>query len=154
LASDEVMILDTDYEVFVWVGTNASTFDKQQCWKTAKKYIAASGKMIENVTITQVKQGSEPRRFTMCFKKWDQERQGLGLTVEEDQVQFQSVDTVSYNDLKKLVLDENNRNRKLLQQKTQSAPSQRKETRMKKDSTGGSGWLRYYGFRMFMGDPE
>jgi len=155
LASDEVMILDTDQEVFVWIGNGASSFDKQQSWKTAKKYIAASGKLLETTTITQVKQGVEPRSFTSCFKKWDKDRQ----------------DQVSYTDLKKLVLDENNRNRRLLQQKQKEMDDnrrkneqhQQKQQRREKKSSRGSqsnkdsgsaNWLRYYGFTMFMGDPE
>ena len=40
-----------------------------------QKYIAASGKLLETTTITQVKQGVEPRNFTSCFKKWDKDRQ-------------------------------------------------------------------------------
>jgi len=158
LASDEVMILDTDQEVFVWIGTNSSSFDKQQSWKIAKKYIAASGKLLETTTITQVKQGVEPRSFTSCFKKWDKDRQGFRAVQQECDVEpVQCWDQVSYTDLKKLVHDENSRNRRLLQQKQKQVevkPREKKPSKAEKSDGGVGNWLRYYGFTMFMGDPE
>jgi len=166
LVADEVMVLDTDQEVFVWIGSNSSSFDKQQSWKTAKKYIAASGKLLETTTITQVKQGVESRSFTNCFKKWDKDRQGFrSILLECDVEPVKCWDQVSYTDLKKLVHEENNRNRRILQQKQremhdgrrkyQKKQEQQREQRVSRtDQSGSSNWLRYYGLTMFMGDPE
>lgn len=142
LQSDEVMILDTDQELFVWIGDNTSTYDKQQAWKTAKKYVAASGQVLEDTTVTQVKQGLEPQSFKYHFNSWNDN----AYAAYKSSTRYQQCwDTVSYSDLKKMVLDENRRNKQ--------GKKVEVVERKKKSSAGGS-WSRYYGLKMFMGDPE
>ena len=70
------MILDTYYEVFVWVGKDANVEEKKKALETAIEFIKTDpGKRTEDdVCIMQIKQGREPSNFKCHFLAWDDEK--------------------------------------------------------------------------------
>ena len=65
LCEDDVMILDTWYDLFVWVGTRSNAEERRRAMETAKQYVLTDPcKRDPNLSIYQVKQGHEPVIFT------------------------------------------------------------------------------------------
>uniref|UniRef100_A0A8C9TME5 Gelsolin n=1 Tax=Scleropages formosus TaxID=113540 RepID=A0A8C9TME5_SCLFO len=74
LATDDVMILDTWEQVFVWIGNEASEEEKSEAMASAARYIETDPANRDCRTpIVQVKQGFEPPTFTGWFLEWDYE---------------------------------------------------------------------------------
>ncbi|XP_078406100.1 gelsolin-like isoform X1 [Cetorhinus maximus] len=72
LATDDVMILDTWDQVFVWIGNEAQEEEKAEAPKSAKEYIESDPSNRDKRTpIAIVKQGFEPPSFTGWFLGWD-----------------------------------------------------------------------------------
>jgi hypothetical protein len=74
LVDDDVMILDTFTQVFVWIGSKATEEEKARGVEFATQYVETSAdgsRRIEDVPIIQVKAGSEPAIFTCHFHGWD-----------------------------------------------------------------------------------
>ncbi|KAM7390940.1 hypothetical protein PAMP_021668 [Pampus punctatissimus] len=74
LAPDDVMILDTWDQVFVWIGNEAHKEEKAKAAASAVKYLESdpSDRDPDTPTMT-VKQGFEPPTFTGWFLGWNQE---------------------------------------------------------------------------------
>uniref|UniRef100_A0A8C5N0J6 Scinderin n=1 Tax=Leptobrachium leishanense TaxID=445787 RepID=A0A8C5N0J6_9ANUR len=72
LAEDDVMLLDTWEQIFLWIGKDANDVEKKESLKAAKQYIETdpSGRD-KGIPITSVKQGHEPPTFTGWFLAWD-----------------------------------------------------------------------------------
>ncbi|KAK3752621.1 hypothetical protein QZH41_018816, partial [Actinostola sp. cb2023] len=85
LIEDDVMLLDTYDEVFVWIGQGANDEEKRESLRTAMDYIKSdtSGRTLDDTVILQVKQGYEPLNFTGQFQAWDSEKWSKGKTFEE-----------------------------------------------------------------------
>ncbi|XP_065668513.1 advillin isoform X2 [Hydra vulgaris] len=85
LCEDDVMLLDTYDEVFVWIGEGANFIEKKNALDGALEYIKSdkSGRTIENTNILRVKQGCEPLNFTGYFFAWDPEKWSKGMSYEE-----------------------------------------------------------------------
>uniref|UniRef100_A0A669Q600 Gelsolin n=1 Tax=Phasianus colchicus TaxID=9054 RepID=A0A669Q600_PHACC len=72
LATDDVMILDTWDQVFVWIGKDAQEEEKTEALKSAKRYIETDPASRDKRTpVTLVKQGLEPPTFSGWFLGWD-----------------------------------------------------------------------------------
>jgi hypothetical protein len=73
LIEEDVMILDTYAQVFVWVGRGANEVEKREGLKTAKEYIESdpSNRDLDSTQLLQVKQGFEPPIFTCHFLGWN-----------------------------------------------------------------------------------
>uniref|UniRef100_A0A671KBP4 Gelsolin n=1 Tax=Sinocyclocheilus anshuiensis TaxID=1608454 RepID=A0A671KBP4_9TELE len=72
LAPDDVMILDTWDQVFVWIGNEANEDEKREAVTSAAKYIESDPASRDKRTpIVTVKQGFEPPTFTGWFLGWD-----------------------------------------------------------------------------------
>lgn len=73
LVGDDVMILDSGDEVFVWVGKGANEEEKNKSIKLAEDYISTdpTDRDLNNTVIIQCKQGEEPDSFKSMFKRWD-----------------------------------------------------------------------------------
>uniref|UniRef100_A0A672P1L6 Gelsolin n=1 Tax=Sinocyclocheilus grahami TaxID=75366 RepID=A0A672P1L6_SINGR len=72
LAPDDVMILDTWDQVFVWIGNEANEDEKSEAVTSAAKYIESDPASRDKRTpIVTVKQGFEPPTFTGWFLGWD-----------------------------------------------------------------------------------
>ncbi|RDD41012.1 Advillin [Trichoplax sp. H2] len=85
LIEDDVMILDTYNQVFIWIGNGANRLEKRESLKTAVDYVKTdpSGRTPENTVMLQVKQGFEPPTFTGHFLAWDPNMWSGGKTYEE-----------------------------------------------------------------------
>ncbi|TRY88346.1 hypothetical protein DNTS_025303, partial [Danionella cerebrum] len=72
LATDDVMILDTWDQVFVWVGKDANEDEKSETLTSAAKYLESDpANRDQRTPIVTVKQGFEPPTFTGWFLGWD-----------------------------------------------------------------------------------
>ncbi|XP_063792030.1 gelsolin isoform X2 [Pseudophryne corroboree] len=72
LATDDVMLLDTWDQVFVWIGNEAQEEEKKEALSSASKYIASDPANRDKRTpIAVIKQGFEPPTFTGWFLGWD-----------------------------------------------------------------------------------
>lgn len=85
LIEDDVMILDTYREVFIWVGNGANTEEKKKSLETALEYVKTdnSGRTIEETTFLTVKQGFEPPNFTGHFLAWNPSKWSGGKSYAE-----------------------------------------------------------------------
>ncbi|KAM4719940.1 gelsolin a isoform 2-T2 [Anableps anableps] len=72
LATDDVMILDTWEQVFVWIGNEAQEEEKTEAMASAVRYIETDPANRDPRTpIVKIKQGFEPPTFTGWFLGWD-----------------------------------------------------------------------------------
>ncbi|CAI0439623.1 unnamed protein product [Linum tenue] len=73
LLTEDVLVLDTRAEVFVWVGQSVDPKEKQSAFDVAQQYIemaAALEGLSPNVPMYRVTEGNEPSFFTTYFS-WD-----------------------------------------------------------------------------------
>ncbi|KAF3848827.1 hypothetical protein F7725_015324 [Dissostichus mawsoni] len=74
LATDDVMILDSWDQVFVWIGNEAQEEEKTEAMKSAAQYIETDPANRDPRTpIVKIKQGFEPPTFSGWFLGWDHE---------------------------------------------------------------------------------
>jgi len=75
LINDDVMILDTYSEVFVWVGHDSTKEEKDQALKTALEYVkkAPDGRS-PDTPVYRVFAGAEPPNFSCHFHGWDDKK--------------------------------------------------------------------------------
>ncbi|XP_039022972.1 villin-2-like isoform X1 [Hibiscus syriacus] len=76
LLTEDILILDTHAEVFVWVGQSADTKEKQNVFEICQKYIdfaVSLDGLSPNVPLYKVSEGNEPCFFTTFFS-WDSTR--------------------------------------------------------------------------------
>uniref|UniRef100_A0A671XTT5 Scinderin like b n=1 Tax=Sparus aurata TaxID=8175 RepID=A0A671XTT5_SPAAU len=71
LATDDVMLLDTWDQIFLWVGNEANEEEKKGAPKIAKEYVDSDPSGRRGLPITTIKQGAEPPTFTGWFQAWD-----------------------------------------------------------------------------------
>ncbi|XP_067138441.1 gelsolin, cytoplasmic-like isoform X3 [Centruroides vittatus] len=73
LAEDDVMVLDSGDEIFVWIGKGASEDEKSQSLKMAEDYIRTdpTERTLDNTVIITIKQGEEPATFIAIFDEWN-----------------------------------------------------------------------------------
>lgn len=69
LEDDDVFIVDTGFDVFVWLGANASTAEKFQAMARAMAYLDMAGRP-HWLSITRVSAGSENAAFKKAFASW------------------------------------------------------------------------------------
>nr|AAH66531.1 Scinderin like b [Danio rerio] len=71
LATDDVMLLDTWDQIFLWIGNEANEVEKTGSPKIAKDYVESDPAGRCGLAITTIKQGSEPPTFTGWFHAWN-----------------------------------------------------------------------------------
>ncbi|XP_068196521.1 scinderin like b [Antennarius striatus] len=71
LATDDVMLLDTWDQIFIWVGNDANGEERTGAPKIAKDYVDSDPSGRKGLPISTIKQGSEPGMFTGWFQAWD-----------------------------------------------------------------------------------
>ncbi|XP_042353278.1 scinderin like b isoform X2 [Plectropomus leopardus] len=71
LATDDVMLLDTSDQIFLWVGNEANAEERKGAPKIAKEYVDSDPSGRRGLPITTIKQGAEPPTFTGWFQAWD-----------------------------------------------------------------------------------
>ena len=76
LIAEDIMLLDTYDEVFVWIGSGANATEKKLAVETAAAYVtnAPDHRKGEDTPIVVVKQGFEPKIFTAHFPGWNAEK--------------------------------------------------------------------------------
>nr|XP_018632974.1 villin-2 isoform X2 [Nicotiana tomentosiformis] len=73
LLTEDVLLLDTHAEVFVWVGQSSDPKEKQSSFEVGQKYIEMAASLeglSPNVPLYKVMEGNEPCFFTTFFS-WD-----------------------------------------------------------------------------------
>uniref|UniRef100_A0A8C8GHB1 Gelsolin-like domain-containing protein n=1 Tax=Oncorhynchus tshawytscha TaxID=74940 RepID=A0A8C8GHB1_ONCTS len=71
LATDDVMLLDTWDQIFLWIGNEANAEERTGAPKIAKDYVDSDPSGRRGLSITTIKQGAEPPTFTGWFQAWD-----------------------------------------------------------------------------------
>ncbi|KAH0692782.1 hypothetical protein KY285_019879 [Solanum tuberosum] len=73
LLTEDVLLLDTHAEVFVWVGQSADSKEKQSAFEVGQKYVEMAASLeglSPNVPLYKITEGNEPCFFTTFFS-WD-----------------------------------------------------------------------------------
>ncbi|KAN0025593.1 hypothetical protein ACTFIU_002032 [Dictyostelium citrinum] len=71
LDSDDVMILDNQKQIFVWVGKESSDTEKLMANETALDYIMNAPTHRRDDPIFTIQEGFEPHEFTFNFHAWE-----------------------------------------------------------------------------------
>ncbi|XP_074478507.1 villin-1 isoform X3 [Sebastes fasciatus] len=72
LDEEDVMLLDTWEEIFLWVGNSANQYETKEAWNSTQEYLRTHPAGRDPDTpIVFVKQGYEPPTFTGWFNAWD-----------------------------------------------------------------------------------
>jgi len=74
LDEDDVMVVDSIEEIFVWVGKGATDEEKKVVHKKLGEFLKRHYR--EDAVVITVKQGEEPDTFTSVFPSWDSALQG------------------------------------------------------------------------------
>lgn len=84
LDTDDVMLLDTYHEVFLWIGKDSNKLERESALTAAVEYLTYDpcGRDQDTPIIT-IKQGCEPPTFTGWFAAWDVELWSGGKTYDE-----------------------------------------------------------------------
>nr|XP_020662004.1 villin-like protein [Pogona vitticeps]XP_020662005.1 villin-like protein [Pogona vitticeps] len=96
LDEDDVMLLDTWEEIFLWLGKSANSYEKTESIASAKEYLKTHPAGRDVATpIIMVKQGHEPLNFTGWFAAWDPYKWSDGMTYEEMKRSLGNVSAIS-----------------------------------------------------------
>ncbi|XP_073332663.1 scinderin like a [Pagrus major] len=71
LLPDDVMILDTWAQIFVWIGKEANETEKTGSGKIVQDYVESDPAGRRGIPISTIKQEEEPLNFTGWFHAWD-----------------------------------------------------------------------------------
>lgn len=84
LIEDDVMLLDTWDQIFLWIGREANDIEKKEALVTSQEYLRThpSGRDLET-PILILKQGFEPPTFTGWFLAWDPQKWSGGKSYEQ-----------------------------------------------------------------------
>ncbi|KAK2849853.1 hypothetical protein Q7C36_008636 [Tachysurus vachellii] len=84
LDEDDIMLLDTWDEIFLWIGKRSNDKEKKDSVITAQEYLKSHPAVRDSDTpIIVVKQGFEPPTFTGWFLAWDPHMWSGGKSYEE-----------------------------------------------------------------------
>jgi hypothetical protein len=72
LCNDDVMLLDTFKEVYIWIGGGSNDKERSSAMEIAKSYVeTATDGRAKDIPIVRIVAGSEPPMFTQHFRGWD-----------------------------------------------------------------------------------
>ncbi|XP_042608317.1 advillin isoform X3 [Cyprinus carpio] len=98
LDEDDVMLLDTWEEIFLWIGNSANQYETQESYSSAVDYLKTHPAGRDPGTpITTVKQGYEPPTFTGWFNAWDAHKWSGGLSYEEMKSKLGDISQITVN---------------------------------------------------------
>lgn len=84
LSEDDVMLLDTWDQIFLWVGNEANEVERKEAVVTSQEYLRTHpGSRDPETPIVLIKQGYEPPTFTGWFTAWDPSKWSGQKTYEE-----------------------------------------------------------------------
>ncbi|NXO09362.1 VILI protein, partial [Oriolus oriolus] len=96
LDEDDVMLLDTWEEIFLWVGKASNAQERNEAIASAKEYLKTHPAGRDLATpIILVKQGYEPLNFTGWFNAWDRYKWSDGKSYEEMKNSLGDVSAIS-----------------------------------------------------------
>lgn len=75
LNEDDVMVLDSGDEVYIWVGQGADDVEKEKGFAMAENYIKSdpTERSLDNTVMVRIKHNEEPAAFTSIFPSWNPE---------------------------------------------------------------------------------
>ncbi|XP_059390518.1 advillin-like isoform X1 [Carassius carassius] len=98
LDEDDVMLLDTWEEIFLWIGNSANQYETQESYSSAVEYLKTHPAGRDPGTpISTVKQGHEPPTFTGWFNAWDAHKWSGGLSYEEMKSKMGDISQITVN---------------------------------------------------------
>ncbi|KAJ8260187.1 hypothetical protein GJAV_G00178080 [Gymnothorax javanicus] len=84
LSEDDVMLLDTWDQIFLWIGKEAREEERKEAVTTSQEYLSTHpGARDPDTPIIIIKQGFEPPTFTGWFTAWDSSKWSEGKTYEQ-----------------------------------------------------------------------
>ncbi|XP_030274770.1 advillin [Sparus aurata] len=84
LNEDDVMLLDTWDQVFLWIGKEANEVERKEAMVTSHEYLRTHpGDRDPDTPTVLIKQGFEPPTFTGWFTAWDPSKWSGGKSYEE-----------------------------------------------------------------------
>ncbi|XP_073731888.1 advillin isoform X1 [Misgurnus anguillicaudatus] len=84
LREDDVMLLDTWDQIFLWIGNEANEVERRESVTICQEYLRTHPGMRDPDTpVMLVKQGFEPPTFTGWFMAWDPSKWSDGKTYEQ-----------------------------------------------------------------------
>ncbi|XP_068171061.1 advillin isoform X2 [Antennarius striatus] len=84
LSEDDVMLLDTWDQVFLWIGKDANEVERTEAVVTSQEYLRTHpGDRDPETPIMLIKQGFEPPTFTGFFVAWDASKWSGGKSYED-----------------------------------------------------------------------
>ncbi|KAJ4925357.1 hypothetical protein JOQ06_018089 [Pogonophryne albipinna] len=84
LDEEDVMLLDTWEEIFLWIGNSANQYETKEAWNSAQDYLRTHpADRDPDTPVLFVKQGFEPPTFTGWFNAWDPHKWSGGNSYEE-----------------------------------------------------------------------
>ncbi|XP_061820679.1 villin-1 [Nerophis lumbriciformis] len=84
LDEEDVMLLDTWEEIFLWVGSAANQYETQEAWSSAREYLRTHPADRDlDTPVVSVKQGFEPPTFTGWFHAWDSHKWSGGESYQQ-----------------------------------------------------------------------
>ncbi|KAK5615663.1 hypothetical protein CRENBAI_023637 [Crenichthys baileyi] len=84
LSKDDVMLLDTWDQLFLWIGKEANEVERKEAVLTSQEYLRTHpGERDPDTPIVLIKQGFEPPTFTGWFAAWDPSKWSGGKSYEE-----------------------------------------------------------------------
>ncbi|XP_038159441.1 advillin [Cyprinodon tularosa] len=84
LSEDDVMLLDTWDQLFLWIGKEANEVERKEAVVTSQEYLRTHpGNRDPDTLIVLIKQGFEPPTFTGWFAAWDPSKWSGGKSYEE-----------------------------------------------------------------------
>ncbi|XP_035243065.1 advillin [Anguilla anguilla] len=96
LSEDDVMLLDTWDQVFLWIGNEAREEERKEAVATSQEYLRTHpGSRDPDTSIIVVKQGFEPPTFTGWFTAWDSSKWSEGKTYEQLKQELGDIASVS-----------------------------------------------------------
>uniref|UniRef100_A0A6Q2X4W7 HP domain-containing protein n=1 Tax=Esox lucius TaxID=8010 RepID=A0A6Q2X4W7_ESOLU len=96
LDQDDVMLLDTWEEIFLWIGKSANEYETKEACNSALEYLRThpAGRS-PDTPIISVKQGYEPPTFTGWFNAWDPHKCSGDISYEEIKKKLGDVSSTS-----------------------------------------------------------
>nr|XP_060638624.1 villin-like protein [Anolis sagrei ordinatus] len=96
LDEDDVMLLDTWEEIFLWIGKGSNSYEKSEAISSARDYLKTHPAGRDpSTSIIMVKQGYEPLNFTGWFTAWDPYKWSDGKTYEQMKSSLGDVSAIS-----------------------------------------------------------
>jgi len=95
LVDDDVMVLDSGVEIYVWVGIHATTQEQEAGFSMAQEYLRTepSQRAVDSTLIFLIRQRNEPENFKEIFPSWND-----NMWQEQKTYEDIKAETMAFND--------------------------------------------------------